>query len=375
MNILVLNAGSSSLKYDLWETSREAIAENRDRLITRGTVERVTNMFDALAGVFPNLGDTKVEAVGNRVVHGGDLFHTSVLIDAEVEKGIEELSALAPLHNPRNLEGIRAARQHLPDIPQVAVFDTAFHHTLPPHAYAYALPYEYLTEKKIRRYGFHGISHRYVSWKFGQMHATTTAPYRLITCHLGNGCSVCAVDHGKSIDTSMGFTPLEGLMMGARSGDVDAGAILHLITHEKMEPARVLEILNSQSGLKGFSGISNDMRDVMKKATLGDLRARLAVEMFCYRIRKYIGSYLAAMNGADAIIFTAGIGENSPEIRSRVCDGLTSLGISLDAQANAEKSNEPRRIGPRPGSPDIPVWVVPTQEELLIARDTLRCIA
>jgi acetate kinase len=370
MNILVLNAGSSSLKYDLWETSREAIAADSDQLIARDTVERITNIEDALRGVFEKLGDTKVDAVGHRVVHGGDLFHSSVLIDDDVEKGIDELSAMAPLHNPRNLDGIRAARKHLPGVPQVAVFDTAFHHTLPPHAYVYALPYEFLTEKRIRRYGFHGISHRYVAWRFGQMHATTTAPYRLITCHLGNGCSVCAIDHGISVDTSMGFTPLEGLMMGSRSGDVDAGAILHLITHEKMDPADVLNILNSKSGLKGLSGISNDMRDVLKKATLGDLRARLAVETFCYRIRKYIGSYLAAMNGADALIFTGGIGENSAEIRS----GLTSLGISLDAEANAEKSSQARRIGPRPGSPDIPVWVVPTQEELLIARDTVRCI-
>jgi acetate kinase len=374
MNILVLNAGSSSLKFDLWETSREAIADRKDRLLARNTVERVTDMFEALKSVFETLGDKKVDAAGHRVVHGGDLFHESVLIDAEVEKGIDELSAMAPLHNPRNLDGIRAVRKHLPDLPQVAVFDTAFHHTLPPHAYVYGLPYEFLTEKRIRRYGFHGISHRYVAWEFGQMHATTTAPYRLITCHLGNGCSVCAIDHGRSVDTSMGFTPLEGLMMGSRSGDVDAGAILHLITHEKMEPAAVLNILNGQSGLKGLSGVSNDMRDVLKKATLGDLRCRLAVETFCYRIRKYIGSYLAAMNGADAVIFTGGIGENSPEIRSRVCDGLTSLGISLDAEANAEKTTGARRIGPRKGSPDIPVWVVPTNEELLIARDTLRCI-
>jgi acetate kinase len=374
MNILVLNAGSSSLKYDLWETSREAIASRGDRLLAKGGVERVSDIYEALKTVFAQLGDARVEAVGHRVVHGGDLFLTSVLIDDEVEKGIEDLSVLAPLHNPRNLDGIRAARRHLPDVPQVAVFDTAFHSTLPPHAYAYALPYEFLTEKKIRRYGFHGISHRYVAWEFGQMHATTTAPYRLISCHLGNGCSVCAIDHGKSVDTSMGFTPLEGLMMGSRSGDVDAGAILHLITHEKMEPAKVLEILNSQSGLKGLSGVSNDLRDVLRKANVGDLRAKLAIETFCYRIRKYIGSYLAAMNGADAIIFTGGIGENSPEIRSRVCDGLTSLGISLDADANAERSSAGRRIGPRPGSPDIPVWVVPTQEELLIARDTLRCI-
>jgi acetate kinase len=370
MKILVLNAGSSSLKYDLWDTSREAIAHRNDKLLTQGKIERVEKMEDALQQVFSHVAEAQIEAVGHRVVHGGDLFHTSVLIDEKVEHGIDELSALAPLHNPRNLEGIRAARARMPQIPQVAVFDTAFHHTLPPHAYAYALPYEYLTEKKIRRYGFHGISHRYVSWEFGQMHGKSTADYKLITCHLGNGCSVCAVEHGKSVDTSMGFTPLEGLVMGGRSGDVDAGAILHLIMHEKMDPSRVLTILNGESGLKGLSGFSNDMRDVLKAANEGDGRSQLAVDTFCYRVRKYIGAYLAAMNGADAVIFTGGIGENSAEIRSRICEGLSGLGISLDPAANQAKSHDARQVG----TSAIAVWVVPTQEELLIARDTLRAI-
>jgi acetate kinase len=220
MKVLVLNAGSSSLKFELWE---------EDRRLVHGSMERVSNMDDTFQKVFTQLGDAKIDAVGHRVVHGGDLYHSSVIIDDAVEKGIERLCDLAPLHNPHNLEGIRIARAKLPNIPHVAVFDTAFHHTLPPHAYAYALPYEYLTEKKIRRYGFHGISHRYVSGKFAEIHGKPRDHYRLITCHLGNGCSVCAIEHGKSVDISMGFTPLEGLVMGGRSGDVDAGAILYLV--------------------------------------------------------------------------------------------------------------------------------------------------
>ena len=368
MNVLVLNAGSSSLKFDVWDSS--GWRENADRLLKRGLVERVASMADALDGVFDRIGSLRVDAVGHRVVHGGDRYFTSVIVDDAVEKAIGELSALAPLHNPHNLEGIRAARAKLPSLTNVAVFDTAFHHTLPPHAYAYALPYEYLTEKKIRRYGFHGISHRYVSWRFAELHGKTRADYRLITCHLGNGCSVCAIDHGKSVDTSMGFTPLEGLVMGTRSGDVDAGAILHLINHEKQPPMDTLHMLNSESGLKGLSGVSNDMRDVLKAAQAGNPRAALAVDTFCYRVRKYIGAYLAAMNGADALIFAGGIGENSPEIRARICAGMDALGIAADAAANAADSKEDRRIGKSP----VEVWVVPTEEELLIARDTLRCI-
>ena len=370
MKILVLNSGSSSLKYDLWETSPERIAADSDARLEHGEVERVTDMSDALKTVFGKIGGVDVQAVGHRIVHGGDRFHTSVLIDDGVEKQIEELSILAPLHNPHNLAGVRAAREYLPQASHVAVFDTAFHHTLPPRAYAYGLPYEYLTEKKIRRYGFHGISHRYVSWRFAQIHGKARADYRMITCHLGNGCSVCAIEHGVSIDTSMGFTPLEGLVMGTRSGDVDAGAILHLINHEKQKPEDLLHTLNGESGLKGLSGISNDMRDVLKAAIDGNQRAKLAVDTFCYRVRKYIGAYLAAMNGADALIFTGGIGENSPEIRARICAGLDNLGVAIDPAANEASSRANRQTG----SSAIPVWVVPTDEELLIARDTLRCI-
>jgi acetate kinase len=286
MKVLVLNAGSSSLKFNLFD-----IAPDSERVLAKGEVERVATMADAIKSMFDKLGDISVEAVGHRIVHGGDRFQTSVIIDAAVEKSIDELSILAPLHNPQNLEAFRAAREHLPDAKHVAVFDTAFHHTLPPQAYAYGLPYEYLTEKKIRRYGFHGISHRYVSWRFAQLHGKVRADYKMITCHLGNGCSVCAIDRGKSIDTSMGFTPLEGLIMGTRSGDVDAGAILYLITNESIAAPALLRALNSASGLKGLSGVSNDMRDLLREAGRGNERARLAVDAFCYRVRKYIGEY------------------------------------------------------------------------------------
>jgi acetate kinase len=361
MNILVLNAGSSSLKFNLFECTPESIKTNSERVLAKGETQRVAGMADALKSVFRQITSASVDAVGHRVVHGGDRFHESV---------IEELSILAPLHNAHNLEGFRAARAYLPRVPQVAVFDTAFHHTLPPRAYVYGLPYEYLTEKKIRRYGFHGISHRYVSWRFAQLHGKKRSDYRMITCHLGNGCSVCAIEHGRSIDTSMGFTPLEGLIMGSRSGDVDAGAILHLIMHEHEDPALLVHVLNSASGLKGISSISNDMRDLQHKAGEGNDRAELAIDVFCYRVRKYIGMYLAAMDGADVLIFTAGIGENAAVIRARICEGLGNLGIAVDPAANARDSRDAREIG----SSKIPVWVVPTDEELLIARDTLRCI-
>jgi len=370
MNILVLNAGSSSLKYHLFEVTPQTIAADSERVLAHGQVERVSTISEALPSIFSSIGKTEIDAVGHRVVHGGDRFHESVIIDADVEKEIEELAALAPLHNPHNLEAYRAAREHLPGVPQVAVFDTAFHHTLPPRAYVYGLPYDFLTEKKIRRYGFHGISHRYVSWRFARLHGKSRGDYRMITCHLGNGCSVCAIDHGRSIDTSMGFTPLEGLIMGTRSGDVDAGAVLHLIRHECIEPGLLAHVLNGASGIKGISGVSNDMRDVLNASQAGNERATLAVDAFCYRVRKYIGTYLAAMNGADVLIFTGGIGENSPPIRARICDGLSNLGIAVDAALNQRDSPEPRQIG----SSQIAVWVVPTDEELLIVRDTLRCI-
>jgi len=356
MKILVLNAGSSSLKFNLFDS---------EQLLAKGEVERIGGMGDAVASVFQQIGDVKIEAVGHRVVHGGDRFHESVIIDADVEKAIDELGALAPLHNRNSLEAYRFARERLPGVPQVAAFDTAFHRTLPPRAYAYGLPYEYLTEKKIRRYGFHGISHRYVSGKFAELQSKTSADYKMITCHLGNGCSVCAIEHGKSIDTSMGFTPQEGLIMGTRCGDIDAAAILHLVMNDRQNPDDLLQTLNNASGLKGISGISNDMRDLLKASDEGNERASLAVDAFCYRVAKYIGSYLAAMNGADVLIFTGGIGENAAPVREKICGGLGNLGIAVDHDANTNAGHDARQIG----YSTIPVWVVPTNEELLIARD------
>jgi acetate kinase len=299
-------------------------------------------------------------------VHGGDRFLQSTIIDESVEQGIEELSGLAPLHNPHNLEGYRAARARLPEAVHVAAFDTAFHHTLPPLAYNYALPFEYLAAMKIRRYGFHGISHRYVSAHFAKLQKTPLTELKLITCHLGNGCSMCAVQYGQSVDTSMGLTPLEGLVMGTRSGDIDAGAILHLIMEQGMSPEEVFHLVNYRSGLLGLSGDSNDMRDLIERAAGADPRAALAIDVFCYRARKYIGAYFAAMNGADALIFTAGIGEHAPEIRAQICEGLDQLGITVETAANESRETTARQIG----FSRVPVWVIPTNEELLIARDT-----
>ena len=364
LKILVLNAGSSSLKFDLFEAETE-------RKLCGGVIERVENMSEALGAVFAQIGAVEISAVGHRVVHGGDLFRESVVIDSRVESGIEALCSIAPLHNPHNLEAYRAARARLPGVPHVAVFDTAFHQTLPARAFTYGLPWEYLTEKKIRRYGFHGISHRSVSLQFAELAGGQPEDSRMITCHLGNGCSVCAIDQGRSVDTSMGFTPMEGLIMGTRGGDVDAGAILHLIMEEGIEPRNLLRILNSESGLKGISGVSNDMRDVLAAAKAGNERAALAVEVFCYRVRKYIGAYLAAMNGADALIFTGGIGENSSLIRARICARMDQLGVKVDAAKNEAVSSDARQIG----DSKVAVWVVPANEELLIARDTLRCAA
>lgn len=360
MNVLVLNAGSSSLKFEVIEMDSE-------RRVVKGQVERVTDINAALEEAFRQIGHAAVDAVGNRVVHGGDRFREPVLIDDAVEHQIEELSPLAPLHNPHNLAALRAARRRLPRAKHVAVFDTAFHATIPPHAYVYGLPWEFLERRKIRRYGFHGISHRFVSQRYAEI--TGARESRLITCHLGNGCSVCAIEKGRSIDTSMGFTPLEGLVMGTRSGDVDPGAVLYLIREVGLSPEDLSNVLNEHSGLAGVSGISNDMRDLVKAEAAGNARASLAIDLFCYRARKYIGACLAAMNGADALIFTGGIGENSPEIRARICAGMDRLGIEIDTAENSREADTPRRIG---GS-QIMVWVIPTDEELLIARDTFSC--
>lgn len=384
MKVLVLNCGSSSLKYQLIETSDEQIASNSDCAVARGSVERigsgeVANVEQAIGVAFDRLTAAdgalshrgEIEAVGHRFVHGGEKFKSSVLIDDGVLKEIEALSGLAPLHNPENLKGYYASRKLLPDAKQVAVFDTSFHQTLPPRAYLYGLPYHYYEQDRIRRYGFHGTSHRYVSWRYAWLHGTTRETLKLITLHLGSGCSVCAVDHGRSIDTSMGFTPLDGLLMGTRTGELDPGLLLYLQDRHNASTSDLEVLFNQRSGLYGLTG-SSDMRDVLARRSQGDGRARDAVDVFCYRVIKYVGAYAAVLGGADALIFTGGIGENAAEIRAQVCDGLKWLGVDLDALANAGAAGKDARI--TAASSKIHAWVIPTDEELLIARDTYNCV-
>lgn len=349
MRILVLNAGSSSLKYQLIETGARP-----EHVIVKGAVERigapgspVHNHTEAVEEILPNVG--AVDGVGHRVVHGGERFKSSALIDLDVERAIDECCSLAPLHNPHHLACYRAAHALLPQVPHVAVFDTAFFHTIPRRAYLYAVPYELYESDHIRRYGFHGTSHRYVTGKAAEQLGIPPEEVKLITCHLGNGCSVAAVEGGKAVDISMGLTPSEGLVMGTRCGDIDIGVIFHLARQKQMSLDEIEKLLIHRSGLFGLSGRSNDMRDLVQAADKGDERARIAVEVFCYRVKKYIGAFWAVLGGADAIVFTGGIGENRPEVREEILRGLECLG-------GAE------------------VLVIPTNEELLIARDTARLI-
>lgn len=402
MKILVINCGSSSLKFQLIETSREQIAVNTDRHLARGLVERIgapeaevayeaageTRKFSrpiadhvkaiqtALECLTQSNGPIRqlkdIEGVGHRVVHGGEHFTSSVLINDQVAKKIAELSELAPLHNPNNLKGYQAARQVLPHAPQAAVFDTAFHRHLPPEAFLYGIPYAHYQRDHLRRYGFHGTSHRYLCYRYAQIRKSTPSAFKLITCHLGSGCSLCAIDGGRSVETSMGFTPLEGLVMGTRGGDIDPGVILHLMSRGGMSVSGVDWLLNDRSGLLGLSGLSNDMRDLLREREAGNARAALAVGVFCHRVRKYLGAYWAVLGGADAVIFSGGIGENSPEVRAIVCDSLGVLGLYLDARRNAEALGVEKMISPEHRA--VEVWAIPTNEELLIARDTLNCI-
>jgi len=406
VRILVLNAGSSSLKFQLIDTDGAAIAESRDRRLARGQVERiggqailtlaagdaaptkstapirdhaaaVEHVITWLAGPesgVPIESVAEIEAVGHRVVHGGERFTHSTRIDEAVRRELEDLIELAPLHNPHNLRGIAAARSALgTGIPQVAVFDTAFHHSLPDIAYLYAIPYQLYRRHRVRRYGFHGTSHRYVAYRYRQLTGRTRDGTKIITLHLGNGASACAIVGGNSIDTSMGFTPLEGLVMGTRSGDIDPAILDFVSAKEGLTLHELDSMLNKQSGLLGLSGLTADMRELLaEEAEHGDRRARLAVDLFCYRIRKYLGAYLAAMNGADAIVFAGGIGENSPEVRARICAELGWLGISLDSARNASLVGAEGRIDAE-GS-RVELWVIPTDEELLIARDTWRVV-
>ncbi len=396
VHILVLNCGSSSLKYQLIETGAEQIRNNSDRALAHGAVERigsedakvtfqlagqdketktasVMQHKDAIQIAFDHLkGVHDIEAVGHRIVHGGERFRESVLIDDAVLKEIEAVSDLAPLHNPHNLKGYYASRALLPDAHQAAVFDTAFHQTLPPRAYLYGIPYEFYTRDKLRRYGFHGTSFRYVSWRYANLHNTTRDKLNLVVCHLGNGCSICAIDHGKSVDTSMGFTPMDGLLMGTRPGEIDPGAVLYLVDRNPMGAHGVEVMLNQQAGLAGLTGGTSDMRDLLAQRDKGDDRARDAIDIFCYRIVKDIAAYLAVLGGADAVLFAGGIGENAAPIRTQVGEGLRSLGIAIEAARNEAAIGKEAPIST--DSSRIPVWVVPTNEELLIARDTFRLI-
>jgi acetate kinase len=406
VRILVLNAGSSSLKFQLIDTDGAAIAESRDRRLARGQVERIGGQAIvtlAAAGAAPTKSTApirdhaaavehvitwlagpdsgvaiesvaEIEAVGHRVVHGGERFTHSTRIDDEVRRELEELIELAPLHNPHNLRGIAAARSALgAGIPQVAVFDTAFHHSLPDTAYLYAIPYQLYRRHRVRRYGFHGTSHRYVAYRYRQLTGRTRDQTKIITLHLGNGASACAIDGGNSIDTSMGFTPLEGLVMGTRSGDIDPAILDFVSAKEGLSLHELDSMLNKQSGLLGLSGLTADMRELLaEEAEHGDRRARLAVDLFCYRVKKYLGSYLAAMNGADAIVFAGGIGENSPDVRARICAGMDWLGVALDPAKNASLTGSEGRIEAEDSR--VQLWVIPTDEELLIARDTWRVV-
>jgi acetate kinase len=407
MNILVLNCGSSSLKFQIIETDHELALQDSDRCLAKGLIERIggkaavsmqatgkektkdtlvlKDHHVALQFVLkwivapdtqiPGIRSLKdIHAIGHRILNGGERFINTMIITADVYHGIEECIDLAPLHNPANLKGVAASREAFgPDIPQVAVFDTAFHATMPPSSYLFAIPYELYEKYRLRRYGAHGTSHRYVTLRYQQLTGKPAADTKIITMHLGNGCSACAVHHGVSFDTSMGLTPLEGLVMGTRSGDIDP-AVLTFLSHKEGKSMDDFDnLLNKQSGLLGVSGLTNDMRDLEDAVQKGHKRAILAVDLFIQRIRKYLGAYIAEMNGADALVFTGGIGENSDYIRRRVCTNLEWLGIEIDDKLNAEKvRGKEGEIGKT--SSRMKIFVIPTNEELLIARDTVQCV-
>jgi acetate kinase len=407
MNVLVLNAGSSSLKFQLIATDLDRIRKDKDKRLLRGEVARiggeaiitlrkaddgqqtltapVRDVSSALdfvlrwiasdkSGLAEVRGPGDVHAVGHRVVHGGERFAESAVITDDVLKGIEDCIELAPLHNPNNIKGILAARSLFgTGTPQVAVFDTAFHHSLPEHAYLYAIPYHLYRRHRIRRYGFHGTSHRYVAYRFRVLRAVTREQTHVITFHLGNGCSAAAIRNGHPVDTSMGMTPLEGLVMGTRSGDLDPAIVNLISAKEGLSPHEVEALLNTQSGLLGISGLTNDMRVLQAELKEhDDRRARLAIAVFCYRARKYMGAFLATMGGADGVVFTGGIGENSPEIRAQICEGMEWAGLTIDAERNQKMVGKEGMIS-SDGS-RLAVYAIPTDEELLIARDTVRCI-
>lgn len=397
MIILVLNCGSSSLKYQVLDMKNEA----EYAVLAKGLVERIglemgeithrpadkdkhviskpipdhtegiksvlDLLVDAEQGVLKSLGE--INAVGHRVAHGGDLFSSSAVIHSEVIEGIQKCCELAPLHNPANLLGIMAVRSLMPEIPQVAVFDTSFHQTMPEHAYMYAIPYEYYVRDKVRRYGFHGTSHKFVAEKSAKLAGLDFNNSKIVTCHLGNGGSVTAICNGKSVDTSMGFTPVEGVVMGTRCGDVDAGIVTFLQSKYDLDVKGVNDVLNKKSGFLGISGVSSDARDIEAAAKEGNHRAQLAMDMFRYRVKKFIGAYAAAMNGLDMVVFTGGIGENDMSVREDVCTGCSFLGIDFDVEANKVRGED--RIITKPGS-KVVVTTVTTNEELVIAQETMR---
>ncbi|APJ04463.1 acetate kinase [Silvanigrella aquatica] len=409
MNILVINSGSSSLKFQIIETDQNMIDGSSDKVKVKGLIDRigtqalakiaVTNGIEvkesiairdhsaALDYIFRKItsGTLNIEgifslsdihAVGHRVVHGGEKFSKSVLVDKSVLKEIEDCIDLAPLHNPANLKGIQATLALFGEkVPHAVVFDTAFHSSIPEVNYLYALPYQYYRRYRIRKYGFHGLSHRYVSYRYRRIVSLERDQLNLITIHLGNGCSICSIKGGKSFDTSMGFTPLAGLIMGTRAGDIDASIPEFLAHKEGISLSDIDILLNKASGLLGISGLTNDMRELLdEEREHHDRRATLAIDMFTMRIKHYIGAYLAQMGGADAILFTGGIGENSSEVRRRICTDLGFFGIELNEEANKQKCFGAEGNISTENS-KIKVWVIPTNEELMIARDTFRCVA
>lgn len=408
MNILVLNCGSSSIKFQVVQTDAERIEKDEDRCLAKGQIERIGSLslttFQASgraplredaplrdyraaidrivrwvispdSGIEGVASMADIRAVGHRVVHGGEKFRDSVLIDAAVLEGIEECVELAPLHNPANLRGIRAAQEVFGrGVPQVAVFDTSFHATMPETAYLYGIPYHLYRRHKIRRYGFHGTSHRYLAYRYRTMLGLPREKVDIITLHLGNGCSACAIKEGESVNNSMGFTPLEGMIMGTRAGDVDVSVVDFLSHKEGMTLSEIVTMLNKQSGLLGLSGLTSDMRELLEEEKEnGDRRARLAVDAFCANVRRRVGAYFAEMGGADALVFSGGIGENSADVRRRVCAGLECLGLELDAKLNAGlKRGQAGEISKKESR--LKAYVIPTNEELLIARDAYRCV-
>jgi len=396
MKVLVINCGSSSLKYQMIDMTNENV-------LAKGIVERIgiegsflkhekegaekfvietfmkthkeaiahvlEAVIDPVHGVVSNMDE--ISAVGHRVVHAGEKYSASVLITEDVMKALDECTELAPLHNPPNILGIRACQELMPKTPMVGVFDTAFHQTMPKEAYIYAIPYEYYEKYRIRRYGFHGTSHRFVSARAADMLGMDIKDTKIITCHLGNGASVAAVDGGKSIDTSMGFTPLEGLVMGTRSGDIDPAIVSFIKDKEGLSANEVTNILNKKSGVLGISGVSSDFRDIEDAAHKGNERAQLALDIFALKVKSYIGAYLAELNGADAIVFTAGVGENGIDLRAAICKGLEGLGIVMDYEKNKVRGKETELSSK---DSKVKIFLIPTNEELVIARDTLEIV-